>query len=207
MNIPIVYEDDWLLVLDKPSGLLTIPAPKKESRTLTGILNQDLEQRKLPYRLHPCHRLDRETSGLIIYAKGKSMQQKMMDLFKQKKINKNYIVFVSGRLSNKEGQIKSLIEGRNAVTNFRVVEDRNGFSVVEAVPLTGRTNQLRIHFKIMGHPVLGESKFAFRKDFKIKAKRLCLHAAFLEFIHPITNKKISLEAKLPDELLGFLRVH
>jgi len=207
VNIPIVYEDDWLLVLDKPSGLLTIPAPKKESRTLTGILNQDLEQRKLPYRLHPCHRLDRETSGLIIYAKGKSMQQKMMDLFKQKKINKNYIVFVSGRLSNKEGQIKSLIEGRNAVTNFRVVEDRNGFSVVEAVPLTGRTNQLRIHFKIMGHPVLGESKFAFRKDFKIKAKRLCLHAAFLEFIHPITNKKISLEAKLPDELLGFLRVH
>lgn len=207
MNIPIVYEDDWLLVLDKPSGLLTIPTPKKESRTLTSILNQDLEQRNLPYRLHPCHRLDRETSGLIIYSKGKSIQQKMMELFKQKKIKKTYLAFISGKLSRKGGQIKSLIDGKSAVTNFEVLEEREGFSVVEAVPLTGRTNQLRIHFKIAGNPILGESKFAFRKDFKIKARRLCLHAKHLEFIHPITNKKISLEAGVPDELKDFLRDH
>ena len=88
MNISIIYEDDWLLVADKPSGLLVIPTPKKESRTLTNILNEDLQNRGIPYRLHPCHRLDRETSGLIIYAKGKSVQQKMMHEFKEKKVKK-----------------------------------------------------------------------------------------------------------------------
>ena len=79
-NIPIVYEDNWLLVVDKPAGLLTIPTPKKESRTLTSILHA-----------HPCHRLDRETSGLIIYAKGKSTQKKMMQEFKDKRVKKKYI--------------------------------------------------------------------------------------------------------------------
>ena len=71
MNIPVVYEDDWLLIVDKPAGMLTIPSPRKEARTLTAVLNEDLKTKGLPYRLHPCHRLDKETSGLIIYAKGK----------------------------------------------------------------------------------------------------------------------------------------
>ena len=83
MNIPIIYEDEWLLVADKPSGLLTVPTPKNEKRTLTSILN-----------LYPCHRLDRETSGLIIYAKDKSTQQKMMDEFRGRKVKKTYLAFV-----------------------------------------------------------------------------------------------------------------
>ena len=90
MNIPIVYEDEWLSVLNKPAGLLVIPTPKKEKRTLTSILNDDLKIRDLTYRLHPCHRLDKETSGLIIYAKGKSIQKIMLQEFKQRKIKKRY---------------------------------------------------------------------------------------------------------------------
>ena len=88
MNLPIVYEDDWLLVVNKPSGLLTIPAPDKQRRTLLKILNDTLKDRGLSYRLHPCHRLDRETSGLIIFAKGKSTQKRMMLEFKKKKVCK-----------------------------------------------------------------------------------------------------------------------
>ena len=91
MNIPVVYEDDWLLIADKPAGLLTIPSPGKVRRTLTGILNEDLKKKGLLYRLHPCHRLDRETSGLIIYAKGKSVQKKMMDEFRNGKVKKTLI--------------------------------------------------------------------------------------------------------------------
>jgi RluA family pseudouridine synthase len=186
VNIPIVYEDEWLLIVDKPSGLLVIPTPKNEKRTLTSILG-----------LHPCHRLDRETSGLIIYAKGKSIQKKMMQFFKERKIKKTYIAFVAGNPFRNQGEIRTPVEGLTAITKYRVIQRKKDFSVVEVNPLTGRTNQIRIHFKSIGHPVLGETKYAFRRDFKLRAKRLCLHAWQLEFTHPVTGKSLSLEADLP----------
>jgi 23S rRNA pseudouridine1911/1915/1917 synthase len=207
VNIPIVYEDDWLLVVDKPSGLLTIPTPKKESRTLTSILNDDLIERKIAYRLHPCHRLDRETSGLVIYAKGKSVQEKMMEAFRARSIKKTYIAFVRGCPARTEGEMKNQIEGQPAQTKYKVISKKKDFSVVEALPVTGRTNQIRIHFKQLGHPILGETKFAFRKDFAIKAKRLCLHAQSLEFIHPVAHKFIRLTCGLPKDLQQFLETH
>jgi len=196
MNIPIVYEDNWLLIADKPSGLLVIPTPKKEKRTLTSILS-----------LHPCHRLDRETSGLIIYAKTKSVQKKMMDLFSRRLVKKHYLAFVQGKLRQRSGEIRMPIEGKPAQTRYEVLEERNGFSIVKVSPFTGRKNQIRIHFKSIGHPLVGESKFAFRKDFALKAKRACLHAAFLEFLHPVTNKILKVEAKLAADMEQFLNVH
>lgn len=204
MNIPIVYEDDWLLVVDKPSGLLTIPTPKKESRTLASILNEDLKKKGKSYRLHPCHRLDRETSGLIIFAKGKSIQKKMMELFWDHKIKKIYIAFIRGGPLPFEGEIKKKIEGKSALTRYKIVEKRKDFCVAEVLPLTGRTNQIRIHFRQIGHPLLGETKFAFRRDFKIKAKRLMLHAQTLEFIHPVTLNTISLTSQLPQDMRQIL---
>ena len=204
MNIPIVYEDDWLLVLDKPPGLRTIPTPKNEKRTLTSILNNDAKEKNLPYRLHPCHRLDRETSGLIIYAKGKSVQEKMMQLFRQRGLQKTYIAFIGGNPVHPRGRIAYPIEGKSAVTKYRVIERRKDFSVVEATPLTGRTNQIRIHFKRIGHPVLGETKFAFRRDFTVKAKRLCLHARRVEFVHPVTGKHTEIENEIENDLQDFL---
>jgi RluA family pseudouridine synthase len=204
MNIPVVYEDNWLLVLDKPSGLLVIPDPKHKSRTLSGILNDDLKEKGLLYRLHPCHRLDRDTSGLIIYAKGKSAQQRMMLEFRTRRVKKTYIVFAQGLIASDQGEIKNPIDAAAAFTRYQVIERRNGFSLVQAMPLTGRTNQIRIHFKLIGHPIVGETKYAFRKDFKLRAKRLCLHAARIRFRHPFTAKMISLEAKLPSDMRDFL---
>jgi len=207
MNIPIVYEDNWLLVVNKPPGLLTIPTPKKELCTLTSILNEDLKKRKLSYHLYPCHRLDRETSGLIVYAKGKSMQKKMMQEFWHKDIRKIYIAFIQGRLAKDQGNIRYPIEQKSAVTKYKIIEKRKDFSVVQIMPLTGRTNQIRIHFKRIGHPLVGETRFAFRRDFKLKARRLCLHAKKLEFVHPLTKKAISLEAPLPPDMEDFLNKH
>lgn len=193
-NIPVIYEDPWFLIVDKPAGLLTIPTPKKEPRTLTSILR--------PYR--PCHRLDRETSGLLIYAKGKSTQKKMMEVFKQKKVKKKYLAFIRGVPKKLKGEIKNPIEGHYALTQYRIINRKNNFSVAEVIPQTGRTNQIRIHFKQIGHPILGETKYAFRRDFKIKAKRLCLHAKGLEFLHPITKEVIRLDIGLPKDLTEFL---
>jgi len=196
-----------LLVLNKPSGLLTIPTPKNEPRTLTSILNEDLKNKGLSYRLYPCHRLDKETSGLIVYAKGKSMQRKIMEEFWRKNIKKTYIAFMQGGLPKDKGKIDYPIEGRSAITEYRIVEKRKDFSIAEIKPLTGRTNQIRIHFKQIGHPLVGETKFAFRRDFKLKAKRLCLHAKILEFVHPLTKKFISLVASLPYDMENFLNKH
>ncbi len=207
MSIPIVYEDDWLLIVDKPAGLLVIPTPKNESRTLTSILNENVKVEGFPYRLHPCHRLDRETSGLIIYAKGKSIQKKMMDVFRHKGVKKKYIAFVQGILPKNQGEIKNTIEGLNASTKYKVIQRRRDFTVIEVMPLTGRTNQIRIHFKNIGHPLVGESKFAFRKDFKLKAKRICLHSKSLRFIQPITREVIYVDSKLAKDLEEFLQAH
>lgn len=207
MNIPIAYEDDWLLVVNKPSGLLTIPTPKNESRTLTSILNDDLIARGIIYRLHPCHRLDRETSGLIIYAKGKSIQKKMMEEFIQKKVKKTYLAFVNQELPRNQGTIDFPIEHSPAITKYKVLKRKTGFCIVEVYPVTGRTNQIRIHFKQIGHPLLGETKYAFRRDFKIKAKRLCLHAKSIEFIHPVSGKTTFLDTGLPKDLEDFLKSH
>jgi len=207
MNIPVVYEDECLVVVDKPAGLLTIPTPRNEKRTLTSILNDDLEERGLLYRLHPCHRLDRETSGLIIYAKGKSIQKKMMDEFQNKNIGKKYIAFVQGVVVKEQGEINRPVESRPAITKYRVSQRKKDFTVVEITPLTGRTNQIRIHFKAIGHPIVGETKFAFRKDFLLRAKRLCLHARDLEFLHPVTKKVVRLSVDLPKDLNDFLDNH
>jgi 23S rRNA pseudouridine1911/1915/1917 synthase len=207
VNIPIVYEDDWLMVLDKPSGLLTIPTPRNELRTLTSILNEELIKLGKNYRAHPCHRLDRETSGLIIYAKGKSVQKKMMDEFRQRRIKKTYIAFVQGAPAKDQGEINYPVEGLGAATKYKVIQKKNDFSVVEVNPLTGRTNQIRIHFRQLGHPIVGETKFSFRKDFALRFKRLCLHAKSLEFTHPITGKNIYLSPDLPKDLKEFLEIH
>ena len=205
MNIPIVYEDKWLLVVDKPSGLITIPAPKKQRHTLLKILNDDLKNRGLNYRLHPCHRLDQETSGLIIFAKGKSIQKRMMREFENRKVSKTYFAFVHGRLTRNKGWIRNPISGRSALTRYQVLMRLKDSSMVKIQPLTGRKNQIRLHFKQIGHPIVGEDRFVFRRDFKIKANRLCLHAQGLDFLHPVTERSIHLEIGLPEYLKRFFK--
>ena len=204
MKIEAIYEDDWLLVIDKPAGLLTISDGKGKVKTLTEILNQDLKKNKISYRLHPCHRLDRATSGLIIYAKGKSVQKKMMRQFKERAVKKSYLAFVQGNLKESQGRIKNRIDGQFALTQYRVMARRQNFTVVKIRPLTGRKNQIRIHFRQINHPVVGEDKFAFRKDYKLRCNRLCLHAKSLVFNHPMSAKKLSFNSQLPRQLKDFL---
>ncbi len=206
----IIYEDDWLIVVDKPSGMLVIPTPKKETNTLTDLLNKELDERGIEANAYPCHRLDRETSGLIVYAKGKKAQALVMDEFKKHAVKKTYIAFVQGAVKKNNDIIKKNIFNRNrhrsedAVTKYRVLERRKDFSILEAEPVTGRTNQIRIHLKEIGHPILGESVYVFRKDFKLKFKRVALHAKRIEFTHPATKAKIDLSSELPADMANFV---
>ena len=221
----IIYEDEWLIVVDKPSGMLVIPTPKKETNTLTDLLNRELDLRGVGAnacptarethagrRAHPCHRIDRETSGLIVYAKGKATQAAMMEEFKKRAVKKTYVAFVHGLVKDKFGTIdrdiynKSKGRKEEAQTKYTVVERRKDFTVLEAVPVTGRTNQIRIHLKSIGHPLLGESVYIFRKDFALKFKRVALHASYLRFTHPVTKEVLEFKSPLPDDMEKFLKV-
>ena len=207
----IIYEDECLIVADKPSGMLVIPTPKKETNTLTDLLNRDLDGRNIGANAYPCHRLDRETSGLIIYSKGPAVQKLMMEQFRRREVKKSYIAIVQGKVSRNSDTITSGIYNRNkkrqesAITKYRVLERKGDLSVLEAEPVTGRTNQIRIHLQKIGHPIVGESVYAFRKDFKLKFKRVCLHAAKLEFKHPVTGRAEKFESPLPGDMEGFLK--
>jgi len=214
----IVFEDEFIMVVNKPPGLLVVPTPKNEGHTLTSILNHPEGPRRTSprgthaygarvgfrARAYPCHRLDRDTSGLIIYAKKRDIQDKMADAFRQRKVKKRYIGFAQGFLKKHKGQINKRIEGKESLTYYRVLKkSKEGFSIVELEPVTGRTNQIRIHMKILGHPLVGERKFAFGKDFRLKFRRCCLHAQYIEFNHPATGKRISFYADLPQDMKNF----
>jgi 23S rRNA pseudouridine1911/1915/1917 synthase len=207
----IVYEDDWLIVADKPSGMLVIPTPKKETNTLTALLNRQLDIARVEVNAYPCHRLDRETSGLILYSKGKAAQKLLMDEFRKREVRKSYMAVVQGAVKRDFGTINSAIYNRNksrydpAITKYRTLKREGGFSVLEVEPVTGRTNQIRIHLAKIGHPIIGESVYAFRKDFKIKFKRAALHAAKIEFRHPITGKAMKFESPLPEDMQRLIK--
>jgi 23S rRNA pseudouridine1911/1915/1917 synthase len=206
----IVYQDEWLIILNKVAKILIEPSPHKEKHTLTSLLSA--HQKAAAY---PCHRLDRETTGLIIYAKDRQTQEKMMQSFKHSRVRKKYLAFVKGAVKSQEGRLKGLIIDREgslhgekpkmALTDYKVRQRLPGFSVLELTPHTGRTNQLRIQLAQKGHPILGERKYAFGRDFDVKFKRLALHAYFLEFTHPVTAKCITLELPLAYDMAQFLK--
>ena len=110
-SIKILFENDRFVVFDKPAKLLVIPSPKKEKNTLVRLVNDQIRDDEVLYKFHPCHRLDRDTSGVILFAKGKKNQQWMMAEFKHRKIKKNYIAFVNGHIKPTEGVIKDFVKG------------------------------------------------------------------------------------------------
>jgi 23S rRNA pseudouridine1911/1915/1917 synthase len=223
--IVILWEDEHYIAFFKPAGLLTVPADRGVDTALSEMVNQQYRARlaksgHLPagvpadaMKLHPCHRIDKETSGVILFAKGHASQEAMMDLFRKKEVHKVYIAFVHGHLAQPKGQINVPIkdisgprkgEEKDAVTKYSVAGKRTRFSIVEVIPLTGRTNQIRLHFAAIGHPLVGESKFIHRKDYGLKFKRVALHAAELVFKHPFQKHTITVKAPLSTDMRNFL---
>jgi len=217
--LKVLYEDGEIIVIDKPSGLLVTPSRQTDTNTLTWMIN-----RQVGGRLYPCHRLDRETSGGVIFARGKKNQKLVMQEFHRQAVDKTYVAFVRGRPARKKGRIEGRVQdhqarrfakknkkrsprpgaGKWAVTDYRVTQAAQGFSVVEVYPKTGRTHQIRIHLSGIGHPLLGERMYAFGRDFPVKFRRVALHAKKISFRHPVTGKTICVESPLPKDMKTFL---
>jgi 23S rRNA pseudouridine1911/1915/1917 synthase len=213
-----LYENDRCIVFDKPAGLLVIPSPRKEKYTLESIVNEQYAPGDGSWQLHPCHRLDQDTSGCILFAKGKRNQQLLMELFRTRRIKKSYFALAQGRINRMSGTINSPVESlesrrfknrqlKPAVTKYRVLIRKKQFSIVEVEPVTGRSNQIRIHFTQIGHPLLGERKYAFAKDFKLRFRRTALHARTIQWNDPVDHSRITVEAPLPKDMEVFIANH
>ena len=214
--IRVLYEDDSVVVFDKPSGLLSVPTPKNERNTLVNRVNEQCAASGAD-PLYLCHRLDRDTSGAIIFAKGKGNLDAMTEAFRQREVAKRYVAFVRGRPRPDVGEIRLPIKdfheqqsnrgrqapAKSALTRYKVVDARKKFSVVDVEPVTGRTNQIRIHFAKIGHPLLGERLYAFGKDFPVKFPRLALHACEITWRHPVLKKQITVTSELAEDMADF----
>ncbi|MBD3246646.1 MAG: hypothetical protein GF333_06495 [Candidatus Omnitrophica bacterium] len=202
----IIFSDEFLLVVDKRAKIPVQPAGRgKEKLTLTRLV-REREGR----RVYLCHRLDRETSGLLLYARDRRVQQAVMDQFRAKSVRKRYFAFVQGRVRRKSGVLEGRIldrygkrygkKARFARTRFAVRERFAAASMLELFPETGRTHQLRIQLAGIGHPIIGERIYAFGKDFSVKFRRMALHAHFLAFRHPVSGERVECAAALPPDL-------
>lgn len=217
-SVEILYQDPFFYVFNKPAGLLIVPAPD-EQKTLTDIVNEQCPASQGEGLLYPCHRLDRDTSGVIIFARGKKNQQLLMDEFRKRSVKKEYIAFVQGRMRQPHGIINRPVisfedqrfnrfaKPKPAVTEYHVLKQKTGYSIVQVFIKTGRSNQIRIHFGMVGNPLVGERKYAFAKDFDLKFRRTALHAAAVTWRHPITKKEIHVETPLPQDMMLFIANH
>lgn len=207
-ELDIVYEDPYLLVIDKQPGLLSMSNNTRQ-QTVQAVLNRYLEKGGGRNTSHLVHRLDRDTSGLMVYAKDLQTQQSLINGWQELVTDRRYLALVEGELEKPQGAVRSWLTedkrfithsspvdngGKYAVTHYRVNNSSNGYSLVECVLETGRKNQIRVHMADLGHPVVGDSKYGSKGD---PMRRLGLHAYMLCFTHPVTGKHMRFETPVP----------
>ena len=217
--IRVVYEDDDILVLDKPAGMAVHPSPGCEKDTIVNALlkrYKDLPGSS-PERPGIIHRLDKDTSGLIIIAKTPLAYKSLSEQFSERKVEKKYLALLVGKLPLDKGKIelpigrdpfnrkrmKVTLGGKEAITLFRVLKRYENFTLVEVQIKTGRTHQIRVHFSYQGYPIAGDETYGEGKLPSLE--RQFLHAYKLAFSHPRTGKRLSFLSPLPEDLRKFLR--
>ena len=216
----LYYEDNYLLVVEKQAGYLTVPTEKNEKDTLIGAVNE-YAALKGGRSAHLVHRLDRETSGLLVLARNPNLAKTLKEQFADRKPEREYVAFVAGNLQNDSGTIRSLLatdddlnqystkdekKGKLAITHYRVEKRLPGVSVLRVRLETGRRNQIRVHLAEKRHPVIGDTRYEPKKAAHRAwpHERLALHATLLAFRHPVTKKKLRFECPAPAEFSEFL---
>lgn len=212
-NIPVevLYEDDHIIVLNKPPHCLVHPAGRTTSGTLSNALAYYLQQSGQKIIFHPIHRLDRDTSGCVIFAKSAEMQRALEKQRDSHTLSRTYQALVRGIADEPNGTIQLAIgahptlanrravreDGDHAITHYRTIETYDTASLVELTLETGRTHQIRLHLSAIGLPILGDSMYGTRSAL---IRRQSLHAVQTSFIHPKTSERITVDAPLTDDI-------
>lgn len=218
-NLPIIFEDNDLIVINKPSKLLSVPSDNEKGSTAFRMVNDYLQQKDKHNRAFIVHRLDEDTSGVLMFAKNDRMARALTDGDNWNNLVKKrgYYAIVEGVLDKKEGTIRSYLkknsqnmmysskkkgDGQLAITDYKVIKENQKYTLVDVDIKTGRKNQIRVHFGDLGHFIIGDDKYGEPSN---PIKRLGLHAYELDIIHPFTRKPMKFKAPIPSEFLNLFK--
>jgi 23S rRNA pseudouridine1911/1915/1917 synthase len=210
-RLDIIYEDKDIIVINKPAGLLSVSTDRESRDTAYCLVNDYLKNKR--GRVWIVHRLDRETSGVMLFAKSEKVKLILQDNWDNMAISRSYAAVVEGKVKVPESQIKSWLkqtktllvysssrpeDGKLAVTNYRVLKTSAKYSLLEISLETGRKNQIRVHMKDIGHPIAGDKKYGAATN---PLRRIGLHAHFLTIIHPNLKTEMRFESKIPETFM------
>ena len=208
-NIDIIYEDKHIIVINKPSGLLTVATEKEKNKTAYHLIMEYLKKKNKNNRIFIIHRLDKDTSGIIMFAKNERAKHLYQDNWNDIVKKRCYYAVIDGKMENKEGTIKSYLKengnmvysvkdrsGKLAITEYKVLKERKNISLLDINLKTGRKNQIRVHMKENKTPILGDLKYGEKSKL---INRLALHAYKLELVNPVTKKLLTFEINMPNE--------
>lgn len=213
-KLDILYEDKYIIVINKPSNLLTVATTKEKDRTLYSYVYDYLKKKNKNNKVFIVHRLDKDTSGIIIFAKNEESK-----LFLQEnwtKFKRNYVAVVNGKVKNKKGVIKNYLNetkthltyavkdknGKLAITEYEKILENKNYTMLSLNLKTGRKNQIRVGLSDMGNPIVGDKKYGIKKD---PIRRMALIANTLEFIHPKTKEKIIIDIDIPTSFINLVK--
>lgn len=206
-KLKILYEDKSIIIISKPSNLLTIGTNKEHNNTLYRKVSEYVKKQHKSNKIFIVHRLDKDTSGIIAFAKTEQVKRVLQRNWDKTK--RKYIALVEGKVTKGDTIKNYLAEtktlktyitndkkiGKLAITKYKPIKGNKEYTLLDIEILTGRKNQIRVHMESINHPIVGDKKYNSKKN---PIRRMCLHATYLEFIHPITNKRLIIEDKYPN---------
>lgn len=212
-GVRILFEDPYLVVIEKEAGMLSIATAKEKLLTTYSILSGHVKKENPENRIFVLHRLDRDTSGVMMFAKSEAIQEIMQKAWQEAVVRRTYVAVVEGVVEKDSDTIRSFLkenkalimystkvpgEGDEAITHYKVLKRSEEYSLLEVELETGRKNQIRVHMKELGHPVAGDKKYGSKLN---PLQRTCLHANILAFRHPVTGEELSFDTPVPHRFL------
>ena len=215
MDLSILYEDEWLLILNKPANIAIHPSVAHYESSLSNGIKYYFDNINLKKKIRPVNRLDKNTSGIVVFAKCEYIQEHLIRQMQSNEFKKQYLCVVDGFLSEKQGTINlpiarkdnSIIErcvnpnGQTSITDYIVIQEFKSYSLVKCLLRTGRTHQIRVHFSYIGHSLIGDTLYGKPSSL---INRQALHSYKLEFIHPVTKELMSFTADLPQDFKNLI---
>ena len=213
-RIKILYEDKFIIIVSKPPKLLTISTDKEKEKTMYHQVLTYVKQKHKSNKIFIVHRLDKDTSGILIFAKDEITKRKLQENWNE--VKRYYIALVEGNLKKTQDTIKSYLKetktlltystkdksGKLAITKYKVIKENKNYSLLDIEILTGRKNQIRVHMKDINHPIVGDKKYDSKTNI---INRLGLHAYKIVFKHPITKKELVIEDKVPTAFVNIFK--
>lgn len=210
-GLKILFEDPYLIIIEKQAGLLSIGTAKEREQTAYSLLSEHVKRQDPKKRIFVVHRLDRDTSGVMMFAKSEEVKQTLQNAWKEAVLERTYVVIAEGVVSKAQGTITSWLkesktllmyssripnDGQKAVTHYQVLKQSKNYTLLAVQLETGRKNQIRVHMQDLGHSIVGDKKYGATKN---PINRLGLHAQVLAFRHPVTGEEMRFETDLPKE--------